>query len=422
MHAPADAGPADADYARSLDRRYAWLVFALSFGLMLSDYMSRQVINAVFPQLKAEWQLSDAQLGALVSVVALLVGVMSFPVSLLADRIGRVRSTAAMAIVWGLATVACGLSGNFVQMLFARALVGLGEAGYGSAGGAVLIAVFPPERRSTVIGAFLAAALFGSVLGVGLGGVLADGLGWRWAFVLVGGGGLLLAIAYPMLVREPPRHSPPGSGPGALRALARELFGPRTARWAYLGTGLQMFVQGALVAWLPSYLNRYAGMDTGQAAVVAAGVVLAGGIGMIACGAFADRHALGDPRMALRLPAAFAVLGCVLLALGFSSGAGPAGIALVAIGAFFAGGHAGPIGAVLTSVTRPAIHATVLATGTLANNVLGLAPGPFLTGVLADAQGLRAALQLMPLVGLLAAACFLAASRHYAGELHSREL
>jgi hypothetical protein len=45
-----------------MTRRYAWLVFALSFGLLLSDYMSRQVLNAVFPLLKAQWLLSDTQL------------------------------------------------------------------------------------------------------------------------------------------------------------------------------------------------------------------------------------------------------------------------------------------------------------------------------------------------------------------------
>ena len=77
---------------------------------------------------------------------------------------------------------------------------------------------------------------------------------------------------------------------------------------------------------------------------------------------------------------------------------------------------------VVTSVTHPAIHATVLANGTLANNVLGLAPGPILTGALADARGLDHALQLMPLVALAAAACFLIASRHYLAELRSREL
>ena len=79
-----------------------------------------------------------------------------------------------MALVWGVATVVCGLAGSFTMLLFARLLVGLGEAGYSSAGGAILLGLFPARLHATVMGGFLAASLFGSVLGVVLGGVLAQ--------------------------------------------------------------------------------------------------------------------------------------------------------------------------------------------------------------------------------------------------------
>ncbi len=183
-------------------RLYAWAVFALTFGLMLSDYLSRQVITPLFPFLKQEWSLSDTKLGALVSVVALIVGVASIPVALLADRWGRVKSITAMAGLWGLATIACGLSQGYGQMLVARAMVGLGEAGYSSAGGAILMHVFPPQRRSMIMGAFLAAALFGTVMGVAAGGIISTHFGWRHAFIGVGAVGLLLVAVYPMVVRD----------------------------------------------------------------------------------------------------------------------------------------------------------------------------------------------------------------------------
>ncbi|MEN9682667.1 MAG: hypothetical protein RLZZ427_418, partial [Pseudomonadota bacterium] len=59
--AQSSAGGAGPDRATA----YGWIIFALSFGLLISDYMARQVLNAVFPLLKAEWQLSDGQLGLL---------------------------------------------------------------------------------------------------------------------------------------------------------------------------------------------------------------------------------------------------------------------------------------------------------------------------------------------------------------------
>ena len=133
----ADADAYSADTAR-VPRAYAWAVFALSFGLMLSDYLSRQLIGAVFPSLKAEWALSDSQLGMLVSVVSFAVGLLCVPLSLVSDRWGRVKSITLMAFVWCLATVACGLAQSYGQLLSARAFVGLGEAAYGAAGGALL--------------------------------------------------------------------------------------------------------------------------------------------------------------------------------------------------------------------------------------------------------------------------------------------
>lgn len=400
-----------------VSRGYAWLVFALTFGLMLSDYMSRQVINAIFPSLKAEWALSDTQLGALVSVVALTVGVMTFPVSLLADRWGRVKSATAMAIIWGLATIACGLSGNFLLMFIARGIVGLGEAGYGSAGGAILLSVFPRRLHSTVIGAFLAAALFGSVLGVMFGGVIAQHYGWRMAFILVGAGGLILALIYPLVVREPPPQAGAHSARMPIGQILRELLTTRTALWTYLGSGLLMFIQGAVIAWMPSYLNRYHAMDMTQAAMGAGMLVLIAGIGMVAGGALVDRLSQHNRLNKLRVPMVYALLCATLLLLAFALPPGPAQLLLIGLGLLIGGGFAGPSGSVVADVTPAAIHATAFATLTLANNIFGLAPGPFITGALADLYSLQDAMQLVPLVGLASAAAYFQASRHYQHDL-----
>src|SRR3546814_10176396 len=92
--------------------------------LFRSDDMSRQVLNAVFPLLKAQWQLSDTQLGSLGGVVALMVGILTFPLSLVADRWGRVRCLTIMALLWRVATIGCGLARNYEQLFIARFLVG----------------------------------------------------------------------------------------------------------------------------------------------------------------------------------------------------------------------------------------------------------------------------------------------------------
>ncbi|GAB3369498.1 MFS transporter [Lysobacter rhizosphaerae] len=420
FHSLPDTGTDDP--GARIPRGYAWVVFALSFGLLLSDYMSRQVLNAVFPLLKTEWALTDARLGLLSGIVALMVGVLTFPLSLLADRFGRVRSLALMATVWSLATLGCGLAQQYPQMLAARFLVGVGEAAYGSVGIAVVLSVFPKHMRATLTGAFMAGGMFGSVLGMALGGAVAAHMGWRWAFAAMASFGLVLALLYPLIVREkriaPSRSSEPRAAVApAARVPLRSLVNSRSVIGAYVGSGLQLFVGGTVIVWLPSYLNRYYAMATDAAGVVSAMIVLVSGMGMIACGMLSDRLCRNAPTRKFSLAIAYAVGSCVLLSLAFALPHGTPQLLVIGLGMFLAAGTSGPAGAMVANLTPLPIHGTAFATLTLANNLLGLAAGPLLTGVLADALGLAGAFQLVPLVGLAAAAVFYFAKRHYLDDI-----
>ena len=88
-------------------RRYAWWIFTVMVSLMIVDYVDRQVIVSMFPHLKAEWNLTDSQLGSLASIVSITVALGTVPLSLLADRWSRVKSIVLMALVWSFATIAC---------------------------------------------------------------------------------------------------------------------------------------------------------------------------------------------------------------------------------------------------------------------------------------------------------------------------
>jgi len=406
----------------SASNLYAWTVFVLTFLLMMSDFISRQVIVGIFPFLKAHWTLTDAQLGSLVSIVALMVGLTTFPISLLADRWSRVKSIATMAVVWSLATVACGLAGNYSQLLILRGAVGLGEAGYGSAGSAILSHVFPESRRSSVIGAFLSAALFGSVLGVMLGGVLATHLGWQTALIVVGIPGLVLAALYPLVVRDyatvalVKRSGPANHTMRNMRVAdaVKELFGSAAVCFTYVGSGLQFLVQSTLIAWLPSYLNRYYGFTPEQAAIRAAIVILLGGVGMVCGGYLADYSSRKKYRRRLQLPAVYALSSFMVLTTAFSLPPGSLQFFLIALGGFAVSAHAGAAVAVIADVSHPGLRTTALAVQTLASNLIGLAPGPFIVGALSDAFGLASAMAIIPVVSVGAAIFFQLGSRHLA--------
>jgi len=390
---------------------YAWLVFALTFGLLISDYMARQVLSAVFPLLKTEWGLSDGQLGLLSGIVAVTVGVLTCPISLLADRIGRVKSIAAMAVLWSLATLLCGLATSYHQMLAARVLVGVGEAAYGSVGIAVIISVFPARLRATLTGAFMAGGLAGQVLGVAAGGAVAATHGWRTAFTAIGVAGLVLALIYPLAVRESRLRNDAEAAPAKIKFRdLGALFSGRALNCAYVGSGLQLFVAGALPAWLPTYFVRYHHLPLQGATSLAALFLAVGGAGMILCGMISDKFVRETGPRALL--SAFYCMGCAAaISLAFAFEPGRTQLILLGLGMFLAAASAGPSGAIVAALTPAALHGTAFAVLTLANNAFGLAPGPIVTGWFADRLGLLGALQLLPFASMAAALVFVIGTR-----------
>jgi MFS family permease len=406
----------------SVTKRYAWTVTGMACALMTVDFIDRQLIVAAFPYLKAEWRLSDTQLGALVSIVSVAVALGAFPTALLADRWGRVKAVAAMGTTWSLATLAGGLTQNFAQLLAARAVVGAGEAGYGPAAGALLSAVFPASRRATVLGAFQAAAPLGTLLGVVLGGIIAAHWGWRAAFGLLAIPGLVLAVAFLWLrdYRTVRITNLTGSAGQRVRATLAALFRTPSGVAAVIGGAFQLMVVATIYTWLPSYLNRSYGHAVDRAASLTGVVIIAGIVGTIAFAYLADRLGSGDPRARLRVPAVLSTATLVMLTSAFALlDAGPLQFALILTGGLTMTAAVGPVAAVMTDVVHPGLRATAIATVSVVQNLLGLAIGPLLTGLLADLYGLRNALAVMPAACGVAALAFWYASNHYVRDRHA---
>lgn len=413
MAAPMQAGSEGPTRATT----YGWAVFALSFGLLMSDYMARQVLNAVGPMLQAEWTLSDAELASLSSVVALAVGLLTIPLSLAADRFGRVRSLVAMAVLWSLATLAGAWAQSYQQMLVARLLVGVGEAAYGSVGIAVVLAVFPVSMRSTLSSAFLAGAVIGQVLGVAIGAQVAAAYGWRSAFVVIGVSGLVLAALYPVIVREAKLGPMAARERLDWRELGRQLFGRRLMWLTYFAGGVQLFCTGTLAVFLPVLLNRYYAMPIDRAGQATALFLLVCAVGMVLCGMLADRLARRNPAVKPKVAIAYSLTSAVLFAAAFLLPPGPVQLLLIAAALLVVAGVVGIAGAMIANLTPRAIHGTAMAVLALANNLIGLAPGPLVTGLLADRIGLIEALRILPIPCLLCACAMALARRPYAAAM-----
>ncbi|CAN7727430.1 MFS transporter [Paraburkholderia hospita] len=423
MNIPADGSRPNDGYL--FGPRQAWFAYAMTIGLMLFDYIDRQVIVSLFPYMKAEWGLSDKQLGSLVSVLSVTLAACVLPVSLVADRMSRVKSIVTMATVWSIASISCLFTRNYSALMVARAVVGVGEAGYGPVGAALIAIHFPDRMRSALLGGFMAAASVGSVLGVAIAGIIAARWGWHAAFGVVGIPGLVLGLLY-IKVRDYHTVDVGTQTQGATRqavGVARSAFGALkrspTLLWVGIGSAVQLIVLSSMWAWLPSFLNRVHGIAPDQAGVRAALVVLCGALGSVVWGVVCDMAGKRYPRgrvlsMGVLCLISTAVLGAAfglpLLGVQLSN---DVQLGLFALGGFFATGTAGPSAAIVVNVIHPGFRATGAAILGLSQNLFGLAMGPLIAGALSDAFGLQMALAVTPAFGIGAAWMLAIGSRTY---------
>jgi MFS family permease len=229
--------------------------------------------------------------------------------------------------------------------------------------------------------------------------------------------GLVLAVVYALVVTEQ-RLKPvedAAADPESRTRIRRhlpKLFSSVSVVCAYVGSGLQFAVCAALIAWLPSYFNRYYHMASARAGATAGVFALVIGIGMIGAGVLSDRLDRIAPARKWTVAMGCCLASMVLLVGAFRLPNGGPQLLLLALGSLLSAGTAGPAAAMVANLTPTAISATAFATLTLANSLLGLAPGPAVTGMLADHLGLKSALAVLPLISLPATVAFLI-GRHY---------
>lgn len=404
----------------SVSRSRAWFSFAMIFLLMMSDYIDRQIIVSLFPHLKEEWGLSDKQLGALVSVISVVVALGSIPVALLADRFGRVKSIFFMSTVWSLATISCMFTRNYAQLFAARAVVGLGETGYGSVGSALISALFPKRLHATLLGAFFAASSVGAVLGVVLGGVISEHWGWRAAFGAVGFPGIVMALLFLFVpdyqnvrVKLTPTLNRQGVKANVKR-MVQTLSNGSTMWLLCVAGSFQLIVVSTMWSWMPSYLNRYHEMPAVTAAKYAAVLVLLGAFGALFWGAVADRVSRKRGRNKLVMLSVITVVDAMLFIFGFTAPLSHnVQFMFVLAGGFLMTCTVGVSVSAVLDVTHPGLRSTGAAVHAFAINLFGLAVGPFVGGVISDLWGLNTAMALIPSVGFLAAVFYWKASRSF---------
>ncbi len=363
------------------------------------NYVDRQIIFSLFPEIQRDFGLTYVQLGSLATAFTVVLSLASFPLGVLADRISRRAVISAGVLFWSGATFFSGLAGSFRSLLAARGLVGIGEAAYAPAGSAVISAVFPQEMRARVQGAFDVGMFIGGAVGIALGGVMAQGFGWRSAFFIIGVPGVVLGLC---ALRLPRLASSASQEHMTIRELLRV-----PAFVALLLSGwFCSFAGYAYVAWGPAVVQRYREFSAREASLALGITLIVAGTCGIAAGAYlsdllAKLRVWGRP---IIIPIGF-VLGAPAIFLALHSATKVQFLLYFGLGAFFLSWYHGPLTATIHDLVPPHGRATALGFYYLFVNLFSMALAPLIVGWIADHSNLITALNA-PIASQLVGAAF----------------
>jgi predicted MFS family arabinose efflux permease len=403
-------------------KRYSYYVFTLLFLLYMFDYIDRMVITSMWPSVGKALGITHMQEGMLVSAVYWAIVILTFPVSLLIDRWSRTKTIGIMAIMWSFATALCALTHNYVQLFMARALIGIGEAGYAPGGGAVISGLFPFEKRAKMMGIWNASIPLGTAIGHAIGGVIAVHLGWKHAFGIVAFPGLIIAILF-LFIKDYKTvdlafvDKTKKKIKMEKRDMVREFLTRPSVLFTYFGFAAVVFVTTALITWLSTYFQNVQGMPMDKAGMKASIIMVLALVGAPIGGYLTDAWRKKQQNARSLLPAISTFITAVLLFIALKLEPGPFQYILllimgVSIMLFIAGAIA-----VTQDVIHPGMRAISYSVCVIVQNLLGSAMAPMIIGRIYDKANIETALSILPFVLVIGSVLFLAGSAFYNKDL-----
>ena len=407
-----------------------YYIFTLLFLLYFFDYVDRMIVTSLFPHIQKEWGLTDTQSGLLVSVVYWSIVAFVFPVSILVDRWSRKKTIAIMALLWSLATALCAFTKSFPQLLMARSGIGIGEAGYAPAGTAMLSGLFPPEKRSRMMGLWNMSIPLGIAVGIAVGGFVAQHWGWRHAFGLVALPGGIAAVLF-FFVRDyktvdlVKTVGSSGAGTTKARMSKRDIFREFIHTPSLILTNLGfigcIFVNNAIIVWLPTYLHRVEGMSMSEAGMKVGMIMLLAIIGLPLGGGLADLWFKKNVSSRMLFPSLTIALNAVVIFAAFSFLAGKSQYTTLLLMGVLASMFAPAAITVTQEVIHPGLRAISYSVCVVIQNLFGASMAPIVIGALSDAYGIKVAMSILPVFLLASALLFFAGSFSYKKDLDKVE-
>ncbi|MBL9009589.1 MAG: MFS transporter [Alphaproteobacteria bacterium] len=445
MSETAAAGPAAPAPMSAAYRRYALSVLLVIYTL---NFLDRQIMSVLAEPIKNDLGLTDTQLGLMTGLAfAVFYTVLGIPIARFAEHANRPLIIATATAVWSAFTVLCGYAQNFVQLVVARIGVGVGEAGCTPPAHSLIVDYTPKEKRASALAFYSLGTPLGGLLGMVLGGLVADAYGWRVAFLVAGAPGVVMALVAAFTLVEP--RTKLKAALEAKRAAApsfgdamRELRTKRTFWLVAFAGAIKAFIGYGSAAFIVSFFLRNHSAELAEVSAsfglkplgfvaLVLGVVagVAGAAGTWLGGFLGDRFGGRDLRFNMAMPAIATLVSIPFYVFGLLTESLVVALVVLAIPPILNTLWYGPVYATVQGLVRPETRATAAAILLFIINLIGLGLGPLGIGIISDLlasafglgvnDGLRWALIVFYCLGATAFILFWAARRTIREEMVS---
>lgn len=399
------------------------------------NFLDRQIVNILAEPISRDLGLSDTQIGLMTGIAfAAFYTFLGIPIARFADRpkTNRVGLISISLVVWSGMTALCGMAQNFVQLLLARIGVGVGEAGCTPAAHSLIADLAPPEKRASAISFYSLGIPIGSLLGMLIGGLVADAYGWRAAFLVAGLPGIALALVVFLVLRDPRMSAQMQAAqpkPAISTAEAfKEILASRAFIMLAIGGAMAAFLSYGKATWTTIFFQRTHELSPGEVGFwFGIGGGIAGIIGTWAGGWFADKYGKENRRHVLTAPAVGMLIAIPIAISAYWVENWWYALILIMTPTFLNSMYVGPAYSCAQGLVSLRARAMASAVLLFAQNLIGLGLGPLFFGMLSDGikpiagdDSVRWVLYGAALLGVIPSFFFWRASLHLNRELDKK--
>lgn len=425
--------PAKAETSKSPNslRLTLWVLLIV----YIFNFLDRQIVNILAEPISRDLGLSDTQIGLMTGIAfAAFYTFLGIPIARFADRpkTNRVGLISISLVVWSGMTALCGMAQNFVQLLLARIGVGVGEAGCTPAAHSLIADLAPPEKRASAISFYSLGIPIGSLLGMLIGGLVADAYGWRAAFLVAGLPGIALALVVFFVLRDPRMSAQMQAAqpkPAISTAEAfKEILASRAFIMLAIGGAMAAFLSYGKATWTTIFFQRTHELSPGEVGFwFGIGGGIAGIIGTWAGGWFADKYGKENRRHVLTAPALGMLIAIPIAISAYWVENWWYALILIMTPTFLNSMYVGPAYSCAQGLVPLRARAMASAVLLFAQNLIGLGLGPLFFGMLSDGikpiagdDSVRWVLYGAALLGVIPSFFFWRASLHLNRELDKK--